>query len=518
MGFLLCAQLTTTAQTAGQPDPTFGLNGAALLNYPSYVQTTPLAIQPDQKIVVGHGIEAGNENLTAVARFEADGKPDTLFGTNGIVTLALNEYEYNDIYKTLPLSNGKLLLSINSYGDTDDLTRIVRLNNNGALDSTFGVNGIVKLSLSASDLEEYLLDAVELTDGKYLFVGVTYNSLDLSRSIVVRMNEDGTLDNTFDNDGILQLNPGVGNHYVTAIDQSPDGKWLLAGYYQKLQGIDIYVARLNPSGTLDLSFGQNGIAKPGSLNDDAYVWDIEVLPNGSFYTVGSLSDDNFVLSGLVSRFNADGSFDVTFGQNGATVVDFGDEEEVRSCAVQSDGKILLSGYRVEDNMDYKSQYFVGRLNIDGSIDVAFANQGVLFGDVAKDAVADGLAIQPDGKILVGGHEAAPDGPSNDVFVRRYFSGTVGAFQATSVVLTAELFPNPATDATHLRFSIKEPTRFAVQLLNAEGKVCATLQTERNWPAGEHLLPMNLPSNLPKGQYQVVLFGQSTAQAMPLQVK
>jgi uncharacterized delta-60 repeat protein len=520
VGVTLCASWTATAQTGGQIDPSFGVNGAAVVSYGNYVQTAPLVIQADQKIVIGYSIESGNDDLIAVARFEANGNPDALFGTNGVVSLTLDDYEYNNIYKTLPLSNGKLLLSINSYNDTEDLTRMIRLNTNGSLDSTFGVNGIVELSLSAPSLEEYLIDGTELSDGKYLFVGFIYNNLDLSRSVVVRLNENGTLDNTFDNDGILQLNPGVGDHNLSAIDELPDGKWMVAGTYSKLQGNDdLFLARLNASGTLDQGFGQNGILRPAGLNNNVFTYDLEVLPNGSFYAAGVLYDDNFTInSSWVSRFNANGTNDAAFGQNGTAVVDFGDDEEVLNLAVQSDGKVLLAGYRVEDNLDYKTQYFVSRLNPDGSTDATFANQGIIYGDVAKDAFANGLVIQPDGKILVGGFEAKSDTFNYEVFVRRYFSGTVGVTQASSLVQAAEIFPNPATDATHLRFTIKEPTRFTVQLLNTEGKVCATLQAARNWPAGEHLLPLNLPSNLPKGQYQVVLFGQSTAQVMPLQVK
>lgn len=520
VGVTLCAPWTATAQTGGQIDPGFGINGAAELSYSSYVQTAPLAIQPDQKIVMGYGFEAGSTNPIAVARFDANGIPDALFGTNGVVTLVLGDYEYNDIYKTLPLPDGKLLLSINSYGDTEDLTRIVRLQANGSLDSTFGVNGITKLSLNASDLEEYLVDAVALPNGKYLFVGYISNNLDVFRSVVVRLNENGTLDDTFDNDGILQLNPGIADNGLVAIDQLPDGKWLLAGTYSKLQGNDdLFLARLNALGTLDQGFGQNGILKPTGLNNNVYTYDLEVLPDGSFYAAGVLFDDNFTLNdSWVSRFNANGTYDAAFGQNGTAIVDFGDFEEARALAVQSDGKVLLAGYRVENNLDNETQYFVGRLHADGTTDVSFANQGLLLGEVANDASANGLAIQSDGKILVSGFEAALNSLDYDVFVRRYFSGTVGVTQSASLVQTAEIFPNPATDATQLRFTLAQPTRFAIQLFNAEGKACAALQSEQNWPAGEHLLPMTLPFDLPKGQYQVVLMGQSRAQAIPVVVK
>jgi uncharacterized delta-60 repeat protein len=253
------------------------------------------------------------------------------------------------VNKTVELPDGKLLL-VGSFGAPAN--RIVRLNADGTVDNTFSNPG---LNLSAKDLRV-------LSDGKILIVGF----FTAPRNYIARLDENGLLDTTFN----ANL-PMVQNGSISALEILPDGKILIGGYL----GNEI-IARLNSDGTRDMSFAPNNALLVNPVYQST-CYGVIAQPSGKCVVYG------FQLSheGLV-QLNADGSIDTTFRPSQAST--YG---SINSAALLPDGKILTAGS-------------LSRMLADGTPDPSFSH-------VSFDKKISLVEIQPDGKYLVAGSFTTP---------------------------------------------------------------------------------------------------------------
>ena len=206
----------------------------------------------------------------------------------------------------------------------------------------------------------------------------------------------GRLDPTFGVGG--KMNTAFGE-YTPASGIAPlaDGKFIVVG----TRGYDtrhsqIALARYTPNGFLDASFGVGGKAT-ANLGEGSAGYAVAVQPDGRIVVAGALfTNGSAYFDWLVTRFNSDGSLDETFGTRGGSVLDFGTFDFARGVAIQPDGKIVVCG-------EADSQFAVARLNQNGSPDDAFGVGGkTVTPDFGEPARANGVAILPDGKIIAAG--------------------------------------------------------------------------------------------------------------------
>jgi uncharacterized delta-60 repeat protein len=247
--------------------------------------------------------------------------------------------------------------------------------------------------------EDPVFSLVIQPDGKIL-VGGQFEDFNGNRvNYLVRLNADGSLDEGFDiGDGFSST--------VESIALQPDGKILAGGGFSSFDGnySNNYLVRLNADGSLDEGFdigdGFNSIVRTIALQPDG-----KILLGGRF----SSYDGSFA-RGLV-RLNADGSLDEGF--------DIGDgfQPGVQSIVLQPDGKILVGGGFLAFDDNYSNNRLV-RLNADGSLD-----EGFDIGDGFNRQVKS-IALQPDGKILVGGEFFSFDGNSANRLVRLNTDGSL----------------------------------------------------------------------------------------------
>lgn len=204
---------------------------------------------------------------------------------------------------------------------------------------------------------------------------------------IARLNADGTLDSGFINAPAGKVKS---NHNVRGIAVQPDGKIVIGGYFTYIDGVARNrIARLNANGTLDNSFNV-GDGANGNIEDVKLQADGKILISGSFTNVQGTA-----IYG-VARLNANGSLDTSFvpnagnpaAVNGAWTGTF----PVYQMALQSDGKILING----GTLQYAGKYHAGvaRLNSNGTPDNDFKSFINWWGS--------SVALQPDGKIVVGG--------------------------------------------------------------------------------------------------------------------
>ncbi|WP_284186858.1 cadherin domain-containing protein, partial [Zoogloea oryzae] len=253
-------------------------------------------------------------------------------------------------------------------------------------------------------------------DGKILVAGYSSNGSNLD-FLLMRYNVDGTLDTSFGGgDGMVTTAIGSGDDEAHAVALQSDGRILVAGFTQNGLHRDFALVRYLADGTLDTSFGGgDGIVTTdiGSSSTDE-AWSMVVQTDGRIVLGGTSANDFAVV-----RYLADGSLDTSFSGDGKATADIaGATDTGYGLALQSDGKLVQSGSAtVGATLDFG----VVRYNTDGSLDTSFGGgDGVVTTPVGSSFdVAQSVAIQSDGKIVVGGYFS--NGSNNDIAVVRYTS-------------------------------------------------------------------------------------------------
>ena len=372
----------------GTPDPAFGNNGVATARSPFRNLPHELSLRDDGSIVLaGIGDTVLPYTLWydfRLARFLADGRPDTTFGPNGSAVLARSEI-YDDVVALSVRPDGNMLVT----GVKNWNFCLTRHFPDGSLDPGFGSKGITETEFMSPPSDDQAEAMAIQPDGRILVSGRSYFLLSydalLRKPYITRLLPNGAPDTTFAIAGTLRaMLPGI----LLAVQ--PDHKTVVAGH-QALR-------RFLSDGRPDTTFGQNGLTWDYRLSEA----DLAVQPDGRIVLSGSSSADNggsfrFALA----RYLSDGSPDPGFGSNGLASVSFGPSSNSVAQAVKflPDGKILACGYT---DVGSPVKFALARLQSDGTPDPAFGTNGTVTTGFTGNAYAYRLAILPDGKILLGG--------------------------------------------------------------------------------------------------------------------
>jgi uncharacterized delta-60 repeat protein len=260
-------------------------------------------------------------------------------------------------------------------------------------------------------------------------------------------------------DGDLDLSFGIGGKVVTDFNGSTDwlsrvavqsdGKIVTAGVSNP--GRKFALARYNPDGTLDPTFGTGGkVTTVLSGNVQGGADGLLLLPGGKIMVSGSVNLPSSVdTSFALLRYNSDGSLDTTFGNGGLVTTNIGsDDDQAIRLALQADGKIVAAGRRgiqFYPTEQRKGNVALARYNSDGSLDATFGNGGTVVNDFGQglESYAIALIIQPDGRIIIAGES------SYEFLVARYqANGSLDASFGNSGYALANFSSNwdGATDA------------------------------------------------------------------------
>jgi uncharacterized delta-60 repeat protein len=211
----------------------------------------------------------------------------------------------------------------------------------------------------------------------------------------------GSLDPTFDGEGIV-ITPVTGfNDTARTVAVQSDGKIVVGGYFSANNEADFVIARYNSNGSLDTAFDGDGFAIV-SIDGFDTVYSLAIQPDGKIVVAGNAVNTATSFRGVaIVRLNPDGSLDTTFDGDGKTTAPYGNFGVIRSVALQPDGKIVVAG-GLSDGVDFNSLFF--RFNADGSPDTSFDGDGKILVEMsAFDDDITAVAVQPDGKIVGGGY-------------------------------------------------------------------------------------------------------------------
>jgi uncharacterized delta-60 repeat protein len=399
----------------GDRDLSFGAGGIVTTDFSvTFDSGNAIAVQADGKIVAAGTSFTGLGDF-AVARYNPDGSLDTTFGTGGQITVDLNGGSA-DMARALAIhTDGRIVVAGETTGALPPFDKnfaVARFNGNGSLDTTFDGDGIAITDFGATVLEGATSVAVQ-SDGRIVAAGGAFNAITQIDFAVARYNTDGSLDTTFDGDGRVTTQISLLNFDIAAsVAIQADGRIVALGF----AGFDFALVRYNSDGSLDTTFGGTGIVTTDFGGSDGGTG-LAIQPDGKLVAIGRASGGvDFALA----RYHSDGSLDASFGSGGRVTTDFPDAKAVASgVALQVDGKIVAIGrYNAGEGDDFA----VARYDTAGALDLTFgAGSGVVTTDIASSSDDPrGVAIQPDGRILVAGQTAfGPAIGGSDFAIVRY---------------------------------------------------------------------------------------------------
>ncbi|RTQ49704.1 T9SS type A sorting domain-containing protein [Hymenobacter gummosus] len=414
------------AQQAGTLDASFGTGGRVLGTFLSTSGSDvakDVIVQPDGKIVVAGQTNAGAE----LARFNADGTPDTSFGTGGKASYAFGAVTVGSLTSTLPsrprtlqrLANGQYYL----VGRTGSAGFVARIQPDGTLDATFGTGGVVKMQPGSHGQTTY--DLGLQSSGKVVLFNTVANNSSYSATIN-RHNTNGSQDLGFGPTGsvfitFLSNQPAIGGLHdagLTAGKVLDNDQLLVAGMqFNAAYGYCVGLARLQANGALDTSFDTDGIATlprtVGGSTVSTITYALAVQPDGKALVAGSYAVDgsNFGQC-MVARFGTDGALDTSFGTGGIVTLSFPGKvgQTFTSLALQPDGKMVAAGYvqnSASNNSD--TDFLLVRLNADGTPDSGFGTNGAALLNENTQDIFRTVALQANGAIVAVGYAASGGG-------------------------------------------------------------------------------------------------------------
>jgi uncharacterized delta-60 repeat protein len=361
--------------TDGMLDASFGVAGRTQLRYyGGFDGANAVALLDDGKIVVCGSASGGpGKNVdVALYRFNSDGSFDTSFKGGWTRDDTRNDYA-RDIEA---LSDGKLL--VGGHGGAVGASApfdfsLARYNRDGTLDTTFGTGGRVVVDLGGS---EYAYDMTVQTDGKILMAG--HSDVGLIRSFaVVRYNADGSLDTGFGTGGKVVTSVGDGGRASgQSVVVQPDGKILVSGscYDTGPSGgiidSDFAVVRYNADGTLDTSFGVGGKAIVDFPSKLGFANNLVLLENGKILVGGTINSQFGVV-----RLNPDGSLDLSF--DGVNTLDGHPTFIEGGAAVVLDGDVAIADAELSAGGSYAGASLMLERSGGASPDDVFGASGTL---------------------------------------------------------------------------------------------------------------------------------------------
>jgi uncharacterized delta-60 repeat protein len=415
--------ISEASAAAGDLDLTFGTSGKVTTYFSGDDSAASIVLQSNGNIVVAGNMYNGNNYDFAVARYNSNGTLDTSFSLDGKVTTDFGGDDYGT--SVAMQSDGKIVVTgYGSSGGNDDFA-IVRYNTDGSLDTSFDTDG--KLLIDFGRYENGKALAIQ-TDGKIVLAGTSVALGGLAANMhLLRLNTNGSLDTTFDSDGKVTTDIGP-NDDALSIALQNDGKIIIGGGSDASGSLETTLIRYNSNGSLDTTFNSDGIATIDfAISNDA-AYSVAIQSDGKIIAAGYADLGGQVVFALL-RLNSNGSLDTTFDTDGKITTAFGSfYDSAYSVVIQSDGKIIASG---NSNNGSQTLFATARYNTNGALDTTFDTDGKIttaFG--SSDDGANAVAIQSDGKIVAAGYS---DSGSGYVFALARYIGSESALPDAPVI-------------------------------------------------------------------------------------
>lgn len=502
---LLFSQIMVNGQD-GSLDVSFGNNGILKLDLGSdFDSGNSIAIQADGKIICGGTSKIQGGKDFALVRLNEDGTLDESFGSSGISTTDFNISL--ETLRAIALRDDGKIISIGRGGSDIFDFAITCHNADGTIDTNFGDNGRVITDIDLT--LDYPSSVIMLDENKFLVAGgADYPGFDTDEDsdfAVVKYNQDGSLDQSFGSEGKVMSD--IDNNSldaIKAIELLPDGKIVAVGYTDNDNGEDdnFAIVRYHADGNIDTSFGTNGIVIVDFDNKFDLPNDLAIQPDGKIVIVG-YSKLLPLTEFAIIRLLGNGEIDHSFGEAGKQLISFNSSplNQATSVAIQKDDKIVISGFSYQG--DYNC-FSMARLNENGQIDSTFGIQGKVITDFNANSASNDMLIQEDNKLVLIGISNNQLGDTTNFGLARYTVDLVLNNTETKIRdIQLKVYPNPVIDDLSFQFDLLEKNQLSLYLLDNTGKVLQTYFKQKEHIGGLYNYQLET-SNLKSGAYYLVL--------------
>lgn len=483
---------------AGTLDMTFGFGGKVENNFGENNQANGSILQPDGKIVVvGNTYSFAPGSSFLVTRYLTNGVLDLTFGGTGYVTNLVGDHCSAQCVSLQ--TDGKIVVAGNTYipqanSVTNDIM-IVRYNQDGTLDTTFGNAGMTIVSIPNSQS----VNAMLIQSNGNIIVGGSF-SLPLNSEntfALARFTPNGNLDTTFGIGGFVST-PNIVRGEILDMKFIDNEDIIAVGRRQIIQ--NYLMVRYNSNGQVVNSFGpnNNGTVQV-AYNNEAYLKKCVISDNNEIYASGATYND-VKFNAFITKYNSNGIIDATFGVNGIKLRDFGNTENgisKSSFAVDicfDNSHNLLVGYSVGAINDY--DFGLESYNSSGNLNTTFGTNGYFtttFG-IGHEYFKN-MLVQPDNKIVMVGDKGL------QVLARVNNSALLSTGDFIPANNVAKFNPNPFTDFDSLSLTINKSGTLNVALYDLKGMLLSNLITDKNVTEDVNFETLNFSNiSLPKGMY------------------
>lgn len=387
-------------------------------------------------------------------RLKPNGALDSTFGVNGIQP---DNYPKLSIpYEMSLLPNGQYFALRQYHEGTfipQDGFGLTKHHLNGELDTTFGVGGMTHIILGNYAIPGTL--AVQ-SDGKIVALGFRSGQV----GVLTRFHANGQIDSTFDGNGVALAHIDFPN----ALALQPDGHILSAGArgggYPDLK---LALVRHKENGSLDSTFAENGSITTYFGQQTELASAVLLRPNGKIILGGSLDPLNSKFA--IVQFNSDGTPDLSFGTNGLVTTSFPYGGGISRLALLNDGKILAFGIAQYVSAGPESPHYsvMVRYTENGVLDVTFGEQGIWKFIVGEASYISLQSVYSDGSFVLGGdYYPELQGPPH-FYVARTAAPTSSSMNLPDSQPSILVYPNPATD--RVVFQLPEALSLTAAKLN-----------------------------------------------------
>lgn len=385
---VICAACRIACAAPVYLDSTFGpyANGTVTQAVGVESEAQAILIRDNKINIIGTSLIDSIYYVTVI-RYLATGELDTSFGTGGILNLTTQEGF--SATNALSYDADRILIMGSAIVNKDPMFVGARIYNDGTLDPTLGGDGIVVYPAYGLIQNGFVQE-----DGKtVVLVSAAVGGNEQLALYLARVNTDGSLDGTFGSDstGIVKIPLPWNSMYAKSICVSTT-KILVSGYIGANGGEKIFCARYGADGLIDDTFGDHGVVMtqmPGT-DINAHAHSIGVQTSGKIVVTGAAGN-----SFVAVRYTTAGALDPDFGTAGIAVIPVGSYAHGYSAVIQSDDKIVMAG--LSDD-----HFAVVRLTASGALDTTFGTGGIATATIGDYDKAETIALQSDGKILVTG--------------------------------------------------------------------------------------------------------------------
>ncbi len=368
----------------------------------------------DGKILsLGSGSNASYYRNIVIYKYNSNGTSDTSFN-GGLGYITINENKNVTPYSMAIQNDGKIVVTGEKYIDGTNLWDMIiwRFNTDGTLDTSFNGTGILTHHGAAGGSGDDTGRDIKITEsGKIFVVGDSASAISNDRDLVVwKYNSNGTLDTSFDSDGIFTINSedcSGCRDFGYRFDIDSTNKLVIAGVRNNPGNeYGLILHRVNENGGLDTSFNSTGhksFVFTGMQDFMTTPSRFKVLSNGKYLIVGVTRKNGptYDYDGLIVRVNPDSSFDTSFNSTGYKYFDIStSSEKFHDFIIDPSGKYIVVG-EVSTGQDV----LVTRINENGETDTTFGTNGVLtynnIGGGNQYERANSIALK-DNKYFIGG--------------------------------------------------------------------------------------------------------------------